>query len=91
MFTIWATMNTPNRVFDCRKSRWSRRELLRLGSLSLLGVTLPELMVRAAPSAERLATNDGFGRAKACILLFMWGGPAQEERTALQLALSSAF
>jgi hypothetical protein len=36
-------------------------------------------MVRAAPSAERLTTNDGFGRAKACILLFMWGGPAHQD------------
>jgi hypothetical protein len=30
----------------------------------------------AEPISKRLST---FGRAKACILLFMWGGPAQQE------------
>jgi len=50
-----------------------RREFLRAGSLSLLGLGLPELLhARRAAGATR-------GRAKACILLFMWGGPAQQD------------
>ena len=47
-----------------------RREFLRAGSLGLLGLTLPQL-ARAQPAAPP--------RAKACILLFMWGGPAQQD------------
>ena len=47
-----------------------RREFLRAGSLGLLGLTLPQL-VRAQTAASP--------RAKACILLFMWGGPAQQD------------
>src|SRR5437867_203127 len=47
-----------------------RREFLRAGSLGLLGLTLPQL-ARAQPTARP--------RAKACILLFMWGGPAQQD------------
>src|SRR5437868_13345948 len=47
-----------------------RREFLRAGSLGLLGLTLPQLA--RAPAADR-------PRAKACILLFMWGGPAQQD------------
>ncbi len=53
----------------------NRREILRLGSLSLLGVTLPELL--AANAAPRPVGDPSFGRAKACIFLFMWGGPSQ--------------
>lgn len=57
--------------------RLSRREYLRAGGLSLLGLGLPTLSrARAASPAVKAST---FGRAKACILLFMWGGPAQQE------------
>ena len=51
----------------------SRREVLRIGSLGLAGLTLPEL-IRGA------AANDAsprLGRAKSCIVLFLFGGPAQ--------------
>jgi len=50
----------------------SRREVLRAGSLGLFGLTLPRLLAgRAHAAAPR--------RAKACILLFMWGGPAHQD------------
>jgi uncharacterized protein (DUF1501 family) len=50
-----------------------RREFLRAGSVGLLGLGLPQLLqARAASAAPRR-------RAKACILLFMWGGPAQQD------------
>ena len=54
----------------------SRREILRVGGLGLLGagVGLPDL-ARAADSA---GSGDGsFGRAKSCIVLFLMGGPPQ--------------
>ena len=46
-----------------------RREFLRAGTLGLFGLGLPELL-RAREATPNV------GRAKACILLFMWGGPA---------------
>ncbi|MEQ9410396.1 MAG: DUF1501 domain-containing protein [Fuerstiella sp.] len=50
-----------------------RRTILQAGSLSLLGLSTPRLLqARAADSSSPAAP-----RAKACILLFMWGGPAQ--------------
>ena len=68
----------------------SRRGALRAGALSLLGLGLPTYlrardetrgMASATPSMAidpRLNAST-FGRAKACIILFMWGGPAQQE------------
>jgi uncharacterized protein (DUF1501 family) len=50
-----------------------RREVLRAGTLGLFGLSLPGLL--RAQSASPVRT----GRAKACILLFMWGGPAQQD------------
>src|SRR5229473_365979 len=47
-----------------------RREFLRAGSLGLVGLGLPRLL-----SARTVARQ----KAKACILLFMWGGPAQQD------------
>src|SRR5260370_6238208 len=49
-----------------------RREFLRAGALGFIGLGLPELL-RARDQAPAA------GRAKACILLFMWGGPAQQD------------
>ena len=59
----------------------SRRELLRLGGLSLLGISLPEVLAGQARAAAEPAVvlPSSFGRAKRCILLFMWGGPSQLE------------
>lgn len=54
----------------------SRRAILRAGSAGLLGLSLPGLLTARSQAAER---KDKFGRAKNCILLFMWGGPAQQE------------
>ena len=50
-----------------------RREFLRAGSLPLLGLGLPQLL-----QARESATTRK-GKAKACIVLFMWGGPAQQD------------
>ncbi|HEY3788603.1 MAG TPA: DUF1501 domain-containing protein, partial [Urbifossiella sp.] len=51
-----------------------RREFLRAGALSLFGLGLSELRgaLTASPSTSRKT-------AKACIVLFMWGGPAQQD------------
>jgi uncharacterized protein (DUF1501 family) len=54
-----------------RGSPMGRREFLRAGGLSLLGLGTPQLLAARNASARP--------RAKACILLFMWGGPAQQD------------
>jgi hypothetical protein len=42
-------------------------------------MTLPELLAGRALAAPSHASSGSFGRAKSCILLFMWGGPAQQD------------
>ncbi len=55
-----------------------RREFLRAGSLSLLGLGLSDLW-RAQEAYARGGGSPRQAKAKACILLFMWGGPAQQD------------
>src|SRR3954471_14905037 len=50
----------------------SRREALRVGGLSALGLSLPQLLAGRAGAADGSA-----GRAKQCIVLFLMGGPPQ--------------
>lgn len=47
-----------------------RRELLRLGALGLGNLGLGDLLASAATTSRRAP-------ARACILMFMWGGPSQ--------------
>lgn len=64
-------------------SAWvGRREALRIGGLGLIGAKLPHVVLgreRGANAASSTADLPGFGRAKQCIFLFMWGGPAQQD------------
>jgi hypothetical protein len=48
-----------------------RRQLLKVGGMGLLGLTLPRLL-RAAEQPQTLKP-----RAKSVIFLFQWGGPSQ--------------
>ena len=60
----------------------TRRELLQVGSLGLLGLGLTEWQApTAARAGESLpsARLPGFGKAKSCILLFLYGSPSQLE------------
>ncbi len=60
-------------------NRWcdgvSRREFLQIGGLGAAGLALPDLFRARARGAPPSA--QGAGRARACILLFMGGGPPQ--------------
>lgn len=60
-------------------STMSRRSVLQAGGLGLFGLGLPQLWAaRAAAETSRASMPAaGFGRAKSCIFLFMWGGPSQ--------------
>lgn len=55
----------------------TRREMLRIGGLSALGLTWPGLAVRTA--AAPVSRAQGFGRARSCILVYLFGGPSQLE------------
>lgn len=59
----------------------SRRDLLQVGGLGACGLGLSQLLqsqsLRAAESTA--ATAPSFGRAKQCILLYLYGAPSQLE------------
>src|SRR5205085_2201153 len=56
----------------------TRRDALRIGSLGLLGLSLPELQRGRASAAQSHApAAHRAGRARSCILLFLMGGPPQ--------------
>jgi hypothetical protein len=67
----------PKRLCD----GMTRRELLQVGSLGLAGLSLPEWPLFRAPAAAAGSAGKlpGFGQAKSCILLFMYGSPSQLE------------
>ena len=53
---------------------WSRRELLRAGGLSLLGLSAPEFLKLEAASAK--AGTKIEARAKSVFMIFLQGGPS---------------
>lgn len=55
----------------------SRREALRAGGLSLVGLSLADLLhSRAAAAAVGKPRPTSFGKAKSCIVVFLKGGPS---------------
>ncbi|MCC7423308.1 MAG: DUF1501 domain-containing protein [Planctomycetaceae bacterium] len=66
----------------------SRREWLRVGGIGSLGFSLPQLFAQRAAAETKNATARsestspgvmGAPKAKACIQLFLWGGPGAQE------------
>src|SRR2546423_1006322 len=58
----------------------TRRDMLHVGGLSWLGLGLPEYLRAAAVQPAAPGGRDNhFGRAKACILLYLYGAPSQLE------------
>lgn len=55
----------------------SRRDVIRAGSIGLFGMSLPQLF--AAQSSASEIEDAPAAKAKACILLFMWGGPGHQD------------
>lgn len=71
---------------SCREfkslNRCDRRALLQAGALGGLGLGLPQFWDATASHANAssdstLRTKSGRKAAKACIFMFMWGGPSQ--------------
>src|SRR3954453_23888513 len=50
-----------------------RDAMMRLGQVGLGALTLPAMLRATTPSAART------GQAKSCILLYLWGGPPQQD------------
>ncbi|MGE5192758.1 MAG: DUF1501 domain-containing protein [Deltaproteobacteria bacterium] len=71
---MFALHQKPTRLCD----GLSRRELIRVGGLSLLGISLPGL-VHARQTADDPRTGNSFGKAKNVIFLWLQGGPPQHE------------
>jgi uncharacterized protein DUF1501 len=66
-------LGTPKRLCD----GLTRRDFLHIGGLGALGLGLGDFFrLSAHASAPKLS---GFGKAKACILLFPYGSPPQHE------------
>ena len=58
---------------------FTRRDLLQVGGLGMLGVGLTDWLRMRQAQAATAATSATFGRAKACILLYLFGAPPQHE------------
>jgi hypothetical protein len=56
---------------------WSRRDLLWAGGLGLFQLGLSDLF--RLQEAQAKAPAHGFGKAKSCILLYLYGSPSQLE------------
>src|SRR5947208_3888522 len=54
----------------------TRRDLLHVGALAPLGLTLAG-WARGAAGAPAPPAAAGFGSAKRCVLLYLWGSPSQ--------------
>lgn len=63
----------PKRLCD----GWTRRDLMHIGAAGLFGLGLNEWS-RAAPAAGRVR-DPSFGRAKSCLLIYLYGAPSQIE------------
>jgi hypothetical protein len=57
----------------------TRRDLLHVGGLGLFGLSLGDALRLESLAADTTDEGSGFGRAKACILLFLFGSPPQHE------------
>lgn len=56
----------------------TRREWLRAGGLSALGLMLPDLLHRRAQAGSARG-GASFGRARSCIVVFLFGAPAHQD------------
>jgi hypothetical protein len=72
-------LDKPTRLCD----GLSRREWLRVGGLGAFGLSLAQLNgfagETASPDAVAAGLRGSFGKAKRCIVLFLLGGPPQQE------------
>src|SRR5579871_6459097 len=63
-----------NHGLDC--DGITRRELLRIGGASMLGLSLGSFLELEAHASGNAKGKGGFGNAKSVILLYLQGGPS---------------
>jgi Protein of unknown function (DUF1501) len=68
-------LGSPTRLCD----GLTRREMLRAGGLGLLGLGLADYLRLRETQAAQPRITKSFGKAKAVILLFLYGSPSQLE------------
>jgi uncharacterized protein (DUF1501 family) len=67
----------PGRSWKATCDGISRRDLLRIGGSSLLGLTLADLLgAPKAFAAKQGGGGPGFGKARSVIMLYLQGGPS---------------
>lgn len=70
---MFSLLNRPGRLCDTP----SRRELLTVGGLSLVGLGLPDLLHRQALGQDKASPlNNGFGAADSVVLVYLQGSPS---------------
>lgn len=57
----------------------SRRDLLQIGGLAPFGLGLADWMHLNSVRADESASHPSFGKAKSCVLVFLFGSPPQHE------------
>ncbi len=70
-------LGSPQKLCD----GWTRREALRVGGLGMLGLGLTDFFRLSEAQASRGTVKNArsFGKAKSCILLYLYGSPSQIE------------
>lgn len=68
-------LGSPKRLCD----GLTRRDMLHVGSLSLFGLGLESYLHSQSIQAAAPVRASSFGKAKSCILLFLYGSPSQLE------------
>jgi hypothetical protein len=56
-----------------------RDAMLRVGQLGMGAVALPEMLRLGSAHAQERPARSATPRAKSCILLYLWGGPPQQD------------
>ncbi|HVU86556.1 MAG TPA: DUF1501 domain-containing protein [Pirellulales bacterium] len=72
----------------------TRRDLLQIGGLGALGVALPDLLrarVNARPALVSAPARHTSGKAEACILIYLFGGPSQIDTFDMKPAAPADF
>jgi hypothetical protein len=59
------------------QQRIVRRRLLEIGASTPFGLSLPQQLF--AESAPTRFSQSHFARAKSCVVVFLWGGPGQQD------------
>ena len=68
-------LGSPKRLCD----GLTRREMLQAGGLGFLGLSLADYLRLSEARADDARPARHFGKARACILLFLYGSPSQLE------------